>query len=159
MEERCATYFSYKKSRQKNFPPNYHFTLAKAFEIPKDFAQKQHFTLVKLLKFQETFLEKFLVSGFGAEAPTDNAHKKHGIAVLFLFLSSYVGTAVRGPCFKGLSPEKPLKNPQKLFRNAIYFYVIAFVLRFRKKCIIITLQTQSVCIEEIKKLNLNFKRV
>ena len=63
----------------------YHFTLAKAFEIPKDFAQKQHFILVKLLKFQETFLEKFLVSGFGAEAPTDNAHKKHGIAVLFLF--------------------------------------------------------------------------
>ena len=25
---------------------------------------------------QETFLEKFLVSGFGAEAPTYNAHKK-----------------------------------------------------------------------------------
>ena len=51
-----------------------------------------HFILAKLLKFQETFPEKFLVSGFGAEAPTDNAHKKHGNAVLF-YLSSIVGTA------------------------------------------------------------------
>ena len=85
MKERCAIYFSYKKSRQKNFPPNVPLHFGEAFEVPKNFAQKQHFILVKLLKFQETFLEKFLVSGFGAEAPTDNAHKKHGIAVLFLF--------------------------------------------------------------------------
>ena len=39
--------------------------------------------LRKLLKFQETFPEKFLVSGFGADAPTFNAPKKHGITVLF----------------------------------------------------------------------------
>ena len=52
--------------------------------MPKNFAQKYPFIWAKLLKFQETFLEKFLVSGFGADAPTFNAYtKKHGIAVLF----------------------------------------------------------------------------
>ena len=39
---------------------------------------------MKLLRFQRTFLEKSLVSGLGADAPTVNAHKKHGIAVLFI---------------------------------------------------------------------------
>ena len=42
-----------------------------------------HFIFVKLLKFQETFHEKFLVSGIGADAPTLNARKKRGIAVFF----------------------------------------------------------------------------
>ena len=47
----------------------------------------------KLLKLQETFPEKFLVSGFGADAPTFNAYaKKHGNAVLFI-LVLYIGTA------------------------------------------------------------------
>ena len=44
-----------------------------------------HFTLAKLLKFQETFLEKFLVSGFGAEATTDNEHKKTRRRRVFYF--------------------------------------------------------------------------
>ena len=49
---------------------------------------------MKLLRFQRTFHEKSFVSGFGAEAPTFNAHtKKHGDAVLFI-LSKYIGTAV-----------------------------------------------------------------
>ena len=48
--------------------------------------------MAKLLRFQRTFPEKSFVSGFGADAPTDNAHKKHGNAVLFN-LSKYVGTA------------------------------------------------------------------
>ena len=52
-----------------------------------------HFILAKLLRFQGTFLEKFLVSGFGADAPTDNAHKKRGNAAVF-YLSLYVGTDV-----------------------------------------------------------------
>ena len=52
------TYLSYKKGKPKNFPQTHHFILA------------------KLLKFQETFHEKFLVSGFGASAPTFNTHKK-----------------------------------------------------------------------------------
>ena len=41
-----------------------------------------HFILAKLLRFQRTFHEKSFVAGFGADAPTDNAHKKHGNAVL-----------------------------------------------------------------------------
>ena len=74
------THLSYKKGVPKNFPLTFlirkvskrisnrihRFIVAKVFEVP-----------------QETFYKKFLVSGFGAEAPTDNAHKKHGIAVLF----------------------------------------------------------------------------
>ena len=64
----------------------YHFTLAKAFEIPNNFAQKYHFTLVKLLKFQETFLEKFLVSGFGADSPNILCTQKSTALPCFYFL-------------------------------------------------------------------------
>lgn len=38
--------------------------------------RKYHFILAKLLGFQSTFHEKYFVSGFGADAPTDNAHEK-----------------------------------------------------------------------------------
>ena len=47
---------------------------------------------MKFLSFQRTFYKKSFGSGFGADAPTDNAHKKHGVAVLFI-LVLYVGTA------------------------------------------------------------------
>ena len=87
--------------------------------MPKNLAQKHRFVLAKLLKFQETFLEKFLVSGFGAEAPTFNAHKKHGIAVLFIFSSLYVGTAIPNLRFKRLFEKSPLKI-RKNFLNGLY---------------------------------------
>jgi len=51
----------------KNFTPTAPLYFGKAFEIPKD------------------FLQKVLWSGFGADAPTFNTHKKHGNAVLFYF--------------------------------------------------------------------------
>ena len=66
----------------KNFAPITPIYFCKVFEIPKD------------------FLQKVLWSGFGAEAPTFNAHKKHGIAVLFN-LSKYVGTAVPNLALRG----------------------------------------------------------
>ena len=50
---------------------------------PRTSRKIRHFIFAKLLKFQETFLEKFLVSGFGAEAPTDNTHKKRGLHRVF----------------------------------------------------------------------------
>ena len=88
----------------------------------RTFAQIYHLFRRKLLKFQETFLEKFLVSGFGAEAPTFNAHKKHGIAVLFIFLSLYVGTAVPNLRFKGLFVKSPLKIRKNFAPNIpLYF--------------------------------------
>ena len=43
--------------------------------------------MAKLLRFQGTFYKKSFVSGFGAEAPTDNKRKKHGIAVLFYIIN------------------------------------------------------------------------
>ena len=80
-------------SRRSEIQFIYIFYFGEAFEIPKDFSRKvlcvrvwggqpnllffrrkvgkrtsprlHHFILAKLLKFQETFLEKFLVSGFG----------------------------------------------------------------------------------------------
>ena len=69
------TYFSYKKSRQKNFPPNTPLYFGEAFEIPKDFSRK------------------VLWSGFGAKAPTFSAHIKSTALPCFLkypccFLSS-----------------------------------------------------------------------
>ena len=115
--------FLSEKSRQKNFAPTTPLYFGEAFEFPKDFSRKvlcvwvwggspnllffrrkvgkrtshrlYHFILAKLLRFQRTFHEKSFVSGFGAEAPTYNAHKKHGIAVLFYFLST-VGTCRDG---------------------------------------------------------------
>ena len=45
-------------------------------KIRKNFPQIYHFILAKLLRFQRTFHEKSFESGFGAEAPTFNTHKK-----------------------------------------------------------------------------------
>jgi len=59
------TPFFRRKVYQRTLHRNHHFIFAKVFEVS-----------------QETFYKKFLVSGFGADAPTYNAHKKHGIAVL-----------------------------------------------------------------------------
>ena len=86
------TPFFRRKVCQRTSHRMYHFILAKAFEDS-----------------QETFPEKFLVSGFGAEATTFNAHTKSTALPCFFILSQYVRTAVRGPCFKGLLPKSPLK--------------------------------------------------
>ena len=59
--------------------PNFRFKglLKKSLKNPQNFrAEYTTLLLRKLLRFQRTFLEKSFVSGFGAEAPTDNAYKK-----------------------------------------------------------------------------------
>ncbi len=57
----------------------------KPLKDPQKLSYRTHrFIFAKLLKFQRTFHEKSFVSGFGANAPTDNAHKKHGISVYFI---------------------------------------------------------------------------
>ena len=61
----------------------------------------------KFLKFhKKLFYKKFLVSGFGADAPTDNALKKRGFSAFFI-LSSTFGTAVPSLRFKGLFEKAP----------------------------------------------------
>ena len=98
--------------------------------MPKNFAQKHHFILAKLLKFQETFLEKFLVSGFGATPQHITlTQKKHGAAVLFN-LSLTVGTAVPNLRFKGLFEKSPLKI-RKNFPQ-IYHFILVKLLRFQR---------------------------
>jgi len=69
------TPFFRRKVYQRTLHRNHHFIFAKVFEVS-----------------QETFYKKFLVSGFGADAPTDNALKKRGFSAFFIF-SSTVGTA------------------------------------------------------------------
>ena len=72
--------------------------------------QLHHFILAKLLKFQETFPEKFLVSGFGADAPRFNTYIKSTALPCFLcFVMCW--NCVPNLRFKGLL-KKPLKNPQ-----------------------------------------------
>ncbi len=85
------TFFS-EKGLPKNFTPTTSLYFGEAFEVARNFSRptflerkgrQKNFTPTTSLYFgeafedsQETFLEKFLVSGFGAEAPTYNAHKK-----------------------------------------------------------------------------------
>ncbi len=80
----------------------HHFVLAKLLKFQETFLdllflkekvgkrtshQMHYFVLVKLLRFQRTFLEKSFVSGFGADAPIYNAHKKHtAMPCVFHFL-------------------------------------------------------------------------
>ncbi len=54
-----------RKVDTRTFHRTYHFIWAEAFEIPKDFSRK------------------VLCVGVWGDAPTDNAYKKHGNAVLF----------------------------------------------------------------------------
>ena len=61
-----TTYLSYKKGKPKNFPSTTPLYFGEAFEIPKDFSRKV-----------------LCVRGLGRIAPTFNAYKKHGNAVLF----------------------------------------------------------------------------
>ena len=43
----------------------------------------------KLLGFQSTFHEKYFVSGFGADAPTDNAYEKNAEESAFFVIFSF----------------------------------------------------------------------
>ena len=63
---------------------------------------------MKLLRFQRTFHEKSFVSGFGAKAPTDNAHKKSTATPCFLIIVICWNCRSK-PCFKGLFVKSPLK--------------------------------------------------
>ena len=88
--------------------------------MPKNFAQKHHFILAKFLKFQETFYKKFLVSGFGAEAPTYLSYKKgkpknfhrthHFISAKFL---RFQRTFHEKPFGQGLGRTAPTFNAYK----------------------------------------------
>ena len=65
--------------------------LKKPLKNPQKLRSNTHFISAKLLKFQETFLEKFLVSGFGADAPTFNAHAKNAdFSAFFLAFQAFI---------------------------------------------------------------------
>ena len=81
----------------KNFPPNTSIYFGEAFEVPRNFSRKVSCV------------------GVWGDAPTDNARKKHGIAVLFT-LEHYMLELRSKPCFKELL-KKLLKNPQNFRTN------------------------------------------
>ena len=103
-------YFSYKKSRQKKFPPKY-ITLF----------------LRKLLKFQETFLEKFLASGFGAKAPTDNTHKKTRHCRVFLIRRKKLELRSKPPSLTFL-----IRKVSKRISRRTHHFTLAKLLRFQR---------------------------
>ena len=85
------TFFS-EKGLPKNFTPTTSLYFGEAFEVARNFSRptflerkgrQKNFAPTTSLYFgeafedsQETFLEKFLVSGLGADAPTYTAQKK-----------------------------------------------------------------------------------
>ena len=103
------TYFSYKKSKPKNFPPKRYFVLVKAFEIPKDFSRKV-----------------LCVRVWGGSPNLQRIRKKHGIAAFFN-LSRYVGTAFQTSFLTFLSEKGKPKN----FAPKRYF-ILAKLLRFQR---------------------------
>ena len=78
-------FFIFRDMLELRSKPCFKGLLKKSLENPQNF-YTEYTTLFwqKLLKFQETFPEKFLVSGFGADAPTDNEHKKRGHTAFFI---------------------------------------------------------------------------
>ena len=80
----------------------------------------------KFLRFQRTFYKKSFVSGFGADAPTDNAHtKKHGNAVLFIIYHKQLELRSK-PCFKVLFVKSPLKIRKNFPQIHQFVFVKAF---------------------------------
>ena len=88
------------------------FTLAKAFEIPKDFSRK------------------VLWSGFGADSPNLQYTQKSTAMPCFLFFHKQLELRSK-PCFKALL-KKHLKNPQN-FPTETHHFTLAKLLKFSKK--------------------------
>ena len=84
--------------------------LKKLLKNPQNF--RTDYTIlfwIKLLKFQETFLEKFLVSGFGAEAPTFNAQQKSTALPCFFIFFGFINTY--RPCLRLRQQLRLLRQP------------------------------------------------
>ena len=94
---------------------------------------KHHFILAKLLRFQRTFHEKSFVSGFGAEAPTDNdTQKKHGVAALFIFDHYMLELRSKPPSLTFLI-RKVSKRISHRIRHFIFAKLLNFQETFREK--------------------------
>ena len=84
-----------------------------------------NFILAKLLSFQRTFPEKSFVSGFGAEAPTDNTRKKRGSHRVF-YIVVICCNCVPNLRFKGLFEKSPLKIRKNFPQTHHFILVKAF---------------------------------
>ena len=86
-----------------------------------------HFILAKLLKFQETFPEKFLVSGLGAEAPTDNEHKKRGLHRVFLYCRKMLELRSKPPSLTFL-----IRKVSQRISHRTHHFILAKFLGFQR---------------------------
>ena len=84
---------------------------------------------MKFLRFQRTFLEKSFGPGLGRIAPTFNAPKKHGIAVLFNYRNMLELRSK--PCFKRLFEKSPLKIRKNFAPNNSILFCLK-LLRFQR---------------------------
>ena len=101
-----SPYFSYKKSRQKNFPPITPLYFGKVFEVTRDFSRKVSCVRV-----------------WGGQPQLITLTKKHGIAVLFNYRN--VLELRSKPCFKRLFVKSPLKIRKNLAPiTPPYFYKV-----------------------------------
>ena len=117
--------------------------------MPKNFAQKHHFILAKFLRFQRTFYKKSFVSGFGADAPTDNTHKKARHCRAFYFIIICWNCRSK-PCFKRLSPKRPLKIRKnfrkcKRYHSSPRIYFTAFGIIFTVSDDVMAISVYSFC--------------
>ena len=92
-----------------------HIFLSEKGDI-RTFHRPYHFIWTKLLKFQETFLEKFLASGFGADSPNIQYAQK-STALPCFFICQNVLELRSKPCFKGLFVKSPLKIRKNFLTN------------------------------------------
>ena len=95
--------------------------------MPKNFTQTHHFILAKLLKFQETFLEKFLVSGFGADSPNIQYTRKNAVHTAFFNYRQNKLELRSKPCFKELFVKSSLKIRKNFASNTPLYFGKSFL--------------------------------
>ena len=82
---------------------------------------------MKLLRFQRTFLEKSFVSGFGAEAPTDNATQKSTAMPCFLICQNMLELRYKPPFLTFLERKVSQRTSHR-----IYHFILVKLLRFQR---------------------------
>ena len=84
----------------------------------KELCSKTSLYFGRVFKIPKDFSRKVLWSGFGAEAPTDNEHKKRGNAA-FLFCQSMLELRSKPPSLTFLSEKSKQKN--SVPNTSLYF--------------------------------------
>ena len=96
-------------------------------DTPKVYRNTLFLLYRKLLRFQRTFPEKSFVSGFGAEAPTFNAHEKTRISPRFLFFRNMLELRSKPPSLTFL-----IRKVSKRISRRTHHFTLAKLLGFQR---------------------------